>query len=380
VKPPLRKAALALLVLLVGLAGIEVYFQTTWREEPPLRVFLPGSSFVFALNPAHPEVNELGLRGPETPAEKGGAFRILVLGDSVAYGEGVPASGTFPALLEGRLRDVPGGIEVLNGAVRGYTAWNELAWFRERGARLRPDLVFVAACLNDVVDPLLHWYWDEIPTVPEGAIPNPEDHRDRVLPLFEERRRRFEESYGAQAAREDRLRGIPLLGRSAAWSRLVRLLGRIADPPQPLSEESLEQLEGRLTLEDTIRVDVLQDPQSPEWRWLRSVYDALARDVEAAGARLLLVVFPLSYQMDERRDPEPQEHYRHYAEERGIPCLDLLGPFRESEAGGLALFRGRVKGYYDIWHLTEEGHRFAAEEIDRFLRDRKLLSGARRPG
>lgn len=377
-----RRKLLAIpLAALLVLAGVEAFFQATWHEEIPVRVFVPGSSFVFGLDPAHPEVNALGTRGPEVAVDKGGTFRILVLGDSVAFGEGVAAAEAFPALLESELADLPGGCQVLNAAVRGYTAWNEAAWFRERGAALDPDLVLVAACLNDVVDPLLHWYWDAVPTVPDGAIPNPIYHRDRAIPVFKNRRARYEERRAARAAREKTLRSLPLLGRSATWSRCVRLLGRVFDPPEPLSRETPEQLEGRLTLEDTIRIDVLQDPDSPEWRWLRSTYDGLSGDVEGAGARLALVVLPLLYQLENARDPEPQAHFRRYAEERGIPCVDFLESFRNhGEDAGRSLFRGWVKGYYDVWHLSPEGHRFAASALARFLRKEGLLPGTLRSG
>lgn len=83
-------------------------------------------------------INSLGLRGPETTLDKPeGIFRIVVLGDSHAFGFGIPLEQHFTTLLQGYFKDV----EVLNLGVCGYGV-DQMALRLERdGFPLHPDLV-----------------------------------------------------------------------------------------------------------------------------------------------------------------------------------------------------------------------------------------------
>lgn len=103
---------------------------------------------------ATPEISNLGMRGPNrTLAKPAGAKRVLVVGDSVAYGIGVGAEQTFSAVLEKILTtyhpDVP--VEVLNSGVAGYNTAQELAFLERRGFDLEPDAIVLAYCPNDVL-------------------------------------------------------------------------------------------------------------------------------------------------------------------------------------------------------------------------------------
>lgn len=95
--------------------------------------------------------NRLGFRDRDHPLEKPeGFFRILVLGDSVAAGQGIPRyEDTFPALLERGLHDRGLPAEVLSFAVTGYNTQQEVETLKEKGLVFQPDLVLLAYCLND---------------------------------------------------------------------------------------------------------------------------------------------------------------------------------------------------------------------------------------
>src|SRR5437867_4072371 len=86
----------------------------------------------------HVRTNELGLRGPSVPPRPApGIHRILALGDSATFGEGLAAEEAFPALLEGELAARTGErYEVLNAGVEGYNSEAELAFLRSRGLAL----------------------------------------------------------------------------------------------------------------------------------------------------------------------------------------------------------------------------------------------------
>lgn len=96
-------------------------------------------------------VNSLGLRGPELGARRPDEQRVLFLGDSLTYGQGVGDDETVPAALEAALRARDGGAwTVVNGGLRAYGTAQELALLAELGARLQPDVV------------LLGWYWNDV--------------------------------------------------------------------------------------------------------------------------------------------------------------------------------------------------------------------------
>ena len=98
-------------------------------------------------------INSLGFRDDEPPPSPTGQ-RILVLGDSVAWGFGVRSDEAFPQLLEKALQvqaRAAGEPEpvVYNSAVDGYSLAQEVATLEALGPSLQPDLVIVVYVLND---------------------------------------------------------------------------------------------------------------------------------------------------------------------------------------------------------------------------------------
>jgi lysophospholipase L1-like esterase len=76
--------------------------------------------------------------------------RILFLGDSFTYGQGVEDNETFVSLLN----QSKTGIETINTGVAGYGQREELAVLMTLGRKLRPDLTIVMLFWNDLEDNL----------------------------------------------------------------------------------------------------------------------------------------------------------------------------------------------------------------------------------
>ncbi|MHC4512700.1 MAG: SGNH/GDSL hydrolase family protein [Planctomycetota bacterium] len=116
-------------------------------------------------------VNDLGLRGGPVPLRKpAGTRRILVLGDSYAFGFGVDEREAVGAQLQEELREDFPDVAVLNMAVPGYQTGQELARLERDGLRLQPDLVILVYYANDNVPASFHYdprlricYVDELP-------------------------------------------------------------------------------------------------------------------------------------------------------------------------------------------------------------------------
>lgn len=100
------------------------------------------------------KINAAGFRDDEFPEEiPETSQRIVVLGDSVAWGWGVPMEQAFPQVLERLLSHrVPVDQSppvVYNLAVDGYSTKQELRLLGTQGLPLQPDLVIISYVLND---------------------------------------------------------------------------------------------------------------------------------------------------------------------------------------------------------------------------------------
>jgi hypothetical protein len=99
-------------------------------------------------------VNSLGFRNDEYPLEKAaGATRILVFGDSFAYGLGLPIERTFVKLLERRLAaKTSRRVEVWNLAVISWSTTIHANLAEDRLREADPDLVIVSFDDSDFYD------------------------------------------------------------------------------------------------------------------------------------------------------------------------------------------------------------------------------------
>lgn len=155
-------------------------------------------------------INGRGVRGAEHPlARTSSRTRVLMLGDSIAFGYGVADEDTFAALLEQR------GYEIVNLAVPGYGTDQSLLRLEREGMAYSPDVVLLHFCLhNDFVDNASRTYfYDGLHpkpyfTVDQGRLVLHERHLrlsllDRLALWMHERSQLF-----------NRLGGRPALGGS----------------------------------------------------------------------------------------------------------------------------------------------------------------------
>jgi lysophospholipase L1-like esterase len=99
------------------------------------------------------EINALGLRGDEVGPKLEDERRILVLGDSLTYGQGTGEQGTLPFFLEQRLQAIAPGSRswsVINAGHRAYDTRQEIALLEELGRQIEPDIV------------VLNWFWNDL--------------------------------------------------------------------------------------------------------------------------------------------------------------------------------------------------------------------------
>ena len=98
------------------------------------------------------QIDANGMRREEPlPPKDPTRFRIVVVGDSLTYGEGIDAFWAYPAQLERALRP-DFRVEVLNLGVRAYGSEDVLDLLRRFVPELEPDLVVYGVCLNDFLE------------------------------------------------------------------------------------------------------------------------------------------------------------------------------------------------------------------------------------
>ena len=179
----LLNSSITLISLLCTLVCLEVVFRVfDWRgyhaprtrdwghallPETDLlpgvfRQFVPNTEFELAYdsnprgyfdsnNGLRYRINKFGLRGPDFALEKeAGTLRIVLLGDSFVFGEGVKWQDTLGEQLEVALSaKLDRSVEVLNVAVGGWSTVDEIAYLSQRGLHFKPDVVLVVYVLND---------------------------------------------------------------------------------------------------------------------------------------------------------------------------------------------------------------------------------------
>ncbi len=107
----------------------------------------------------YPSINSYGFRGGEWAKEKAqNKSRIVVLGDSFAFGEGLDDNQTWPFLLEKYLNKGVnrGSFEVLNFGYQGSSTTEELRIFEQEASVFSPDFVILSYTPGDYTPAVLH--------------------------------------------------------------------------------------------------------------------------------------------------------------------------------------------------------------------------------
>ena len=265
--------------------------------------------------------NALGLRDELHPVAKPeGELRILGLGDSYLWGQGVRTEDLLLTRLEVELEgDFPGTLQTVNTAVPSMNTWWQLASLKDQGLAYAPDLVTLFFVANDVEDQV----WDQGQQV--------EAFRAYTLMAFE----------------EDAL---------SRWSRLWRFV----------RGQYIRFVQGRRFIED--RMGHFQ-PDSDQWRSCQTALLQMKERLDQEDIPFLLVILPIFFQLD---DDYPFQSIHdvvsEYATSIGIEVLDLRSAF---------------PGYSgpELWvhptdhHPNEIAHRLAAKAVADHIREHPALLG-----
>jgi hypothetical protein len=162
-----REIILTLSSILLSLIIVEVairvldplgisYFEEARRYHldklpDPILVYKHAPSFQRTYQGVRVVINELGLRDRNLEKKQDGELRILLLGDSVTFGWGVPIEATFGRKLESRLASELGRpVRTVNTGVGSYNTVQEYAVLRTYADVIEPDVVVLLYIHNDI--------------------------------------------------------------------------------------------------------------------------------------------------------------------------------------------------------------------------------------
>lgn len=347
---PARRASYAGITLLLLITVVALLAEGVYRlvAAPPevfdlsgLHEFRPDREWLYRgragaageIFGTYYEINANGFRGPvhaETNPED--RKRLVVMGDSIAFGFGVDVEETFPRVIETLLasRLPKAKIEVVNLGVGGYNAWNEARLLEDVGLAYGPDVVLVQFSINDLNDPTVHFSTQtrlSMGAIPDKAFPDPS------------------RSQGLSPGRQTFTR-VCNLSRLCAALRL-----RASEDEKPLREGADAVRAFSAPIEQTDRV---------EWQWLEERYLEMATASKEAGAQFGILAFPYRSQLGGRGEHSVNRHLRELAERQGWLFIDPLPAYRNARARGNKLF-------IDLWHPSVAGHAIAARETARVL-------------
>jgi lysophospholipase L1-like esterase len=123
-----------------------------WHSEPTIGFVNKPNFSSFCFGTVRVQTNEHGFRGtqPTLYLRANEAPRIVGLGDSVMWGTGVDEEESILGLLKKKLNE-RSPHEVINAGVVGYSTYQELLYLEKYILPLKPDVVLVNYCVNDLL-------------------------------------------------------------------------------------------------------------------------------------------------------------------------------------------------------------------------------------
>lgn len=328
----LRTCLLNALLLLGSIAVSVLVVEVALRilipikgNEGHLLEDLPGNPLQYRLVPnadavyygASVHVNSHGYRGDPLPdATSETELRLVVMGDSMTFGNGTGDDDPYPARLESWLneRAEGWGSRVANLGVPSYNAEQVELWFRQGGLPLEPDLVVYGFFVNDAAPKGTSIIW---------ARPNP----------------------GIFQVVVDN-------------SHLLRLIQMQA----PKLVTSIRKALGIRARSDGY-IDYFQNG-TETWKACSNALKGIHDSCREQGIPLVVALIPFWVPFEDYPWENCHAVVRNHLEEIQVPFIDLALEWKEEGINGR-----------DYWidihqsHPTREGHELVADSLGRFLEE-----------
>lgn len=358
--------AVILLEVLVRVFDPQITYSTARRSSP--MIYEKSDYLPFVLKPNAKDrhigvygdfnvsiaINSYGLRDYERPVLSN-AKRILVMGDSMTFGFGVEMNETYSKYLERKLNSKGSKYEVFNaGWADGYSLDSYYLYLKNDGIKkFKPDVIIVEFFVyNDITDISLNRWVNDSNGLPIKI----------TSPYYD---------VDGQNRLRSAKRVLPLLKNSIVQGIYESLLAR-----SNLFVLIKSTISNMLTVSSANRVfDKQYNPDiQNEWEINENVLLAIKGIADKNNAKLLVVVMPVNFQVNDNLWNEysasigagklsrtkPDDLMKKFGSSHGIKVIDVYDSFHE-EYKKEPLFL-RIDG-----HFNPEGHKLVADDIYNYL-------------
>jgi len=378
--------ALLLVSLEIGLALLQINTKSYGRfVDEKGTTYIPGAYYRFTKEGfSEGYFNSHGFRDRERSYQKpANTYRILVLGDSQVEAFQVALANSFPALLEKALNAHSPSVrfEVLALGESGFGTADEYMRYLNFGVEYSPDLVLlVVTTANDIQDnskflsrenPRFYFIFDKNGTLVLDRSALDAQGTRSTLPkrLFHSLKRH---SYLASLISE-RLYLLRYELHKAEFETHALGTGRV---------------EGNRKLDEFSWLNIYLPNLSPRWEEAFEITGRLLlkfrASVEERGAKFALVTTSNAEQVHPEKAEQLNKRYglafdydqpdrilAEFVKQESITFLRLMPVFRNfhlKTGTYLHGFGSSIEG-----HWNEHGHRLAAEELYKFLNEKRLV-------
>lgn len=258
--------------------------------------------------------NSHGFRSQEISVKKPqGQYRVMVLGDSSAFGFGVAGEETFGAVLSRDLRKKypHRDVRFINGAVSGYTTYQAATFMKERGWKFSPDLIIIS--FND--DPQMEWKQD-VQRAPPAIL----------TPIFK------------------------LLYKSNIYLTLKKIIlnARVkVNPKFAMSPDRANEI-SRVTADQ-----------------LRKNLKYILEEAKKRGTQVIIISMPLQSYGDGETIKSYRRVMKKSAQDRGFLFLDLLNGWKDHSHEEVLI---------DVMHPNKKGHELIARDLFELIVEKGLIN------
>jgi lysophospholipase L1-like esterase len=350
--------AIALTALAVGIAGLELYLRYTApkivendasslgrfaqgnpdlliRHTPRGRRLIPNADVVIRNHNLSGrdiimKINSMGFRDDEIAEDKQeDEIRLLILGDSITWGDYLQAEETYVEQLERALSESypTHTVEAINAGVGDIGISEEIDILTELGLSVQPDIVIVSFYLND--------------SRPPWGFPGELGHRGffrRHSLLVETLHRNLTLRRWVKERGEERF----------TWMRQAGSLNWHGDRQEFLKLANLARYDWGAAWEED------------SWEIVDDRFVALKALADEHDFEVVVVAFPVSFQVyADFLETYPQDRLRELADGHGFGFVDLLPVLRQHTDKKL---------FFDQCHPGTGANRVIGHEIANYLR------------
>ncbi len=288
------------------------------------------------------QTNAMGFRGTREYDKKNNpnVIKIIVLGDSYAFGWGVQNDETFAVKLEHQYRN----LEMINLGVVGYGIDQMYLCYKELGREFHADYVIISVFPED--------FWRATRAFSETGHGKPYFtlSSEGVLKL---------NNVPVKGAEDLQYNQFPDLIEQNAFEKIM-------------NHSVIYRLAKKVFIKYGKNLGAVDPNTTDEWRLGKAILHELIQEIRKSGAQPIIIIIPPVRWLHDSQIESIQKSLWHLRDQENVEIFDLTTYFQKS------LGNKNLTDFYiqDDWHWTKNGHEVVAAVLNDYLstQGKKLYS------